>query len=156
MLQRSAASTRFQALSLHRKPRDASDALRREQMEGSAQRDRIVVRARTIYRHRGLKVVPVTVYDVLRVAGLGPTARDLEMIASGCTWEQEAVAIATDALAGRTFFAVSGSRTGFAGGAGLAAPDRTLMRPDVPVQLVRETSTQTEVRLPPRPPGRPS
>lgn len=155
MLQGTAARTRASALSLDRRPVDASDAKRRETMAASAERDRIVVRSRTIYRHQGLRIVPTVVYDVLRVAGLGPTARDLELIASGCPWEQEAVCIAKDALAGRTFVALGGTRTGFTRGAGFATPDRSLMRPDVPTTLIRESPTQMEVRLPPPPQARP-
>lgn len=152
MMQQTAARTRYDALGLHRKPTDQSDATRREQMASSARADRIVMRQRVIYVREGMHVAPRRVWDVLRVAGLGPTARDLEIIASGVYWEAEAVQIAADALRGRLVFGMGGRRVQLAGGtAGLLTPAADLASPHQQVDLVRHANGDVEIRRVPPP-----
>jgi len=154
MMQQTAARTRYDALGLHRKPTDQSDATRREQMASSARSDRIVMRQRVIYVRDGMHVAPRRVWDVLRVAGLGPTARDLEIIASDVYWEAEAVQIAADALRGRLVFGMGGRRVQLAGGtAGLLTPAADLASPHQQVDLVRHANGDVEIRrVPPQAP----
>lgn len=147
MMQQTAARTRYDALGLHRKPTDQSDATRREQMASSARSDRIVMRQRVIYVRDGMHVAPRRVWDVLRVAGLGPTARDLEIIASDVYWEAEAVQIAADALRGRLVFGMGGRRVQLAGStAGLLTPAADLASPHQQVDLVRHANGDVEIR----------
>lgn len=157
MMQQTAARTRYDALGLHRKPTDQSDATRREQMASSARSDRIVMRQRVIYVREGMHVAPRRVWDVLRVAGLGPTARDLEIIASDVYWEAEAVQIAADALRGRLVFGMGGRRVQLAGGtAGLLTPAADLASPHQQVDLVRHANGDVEIRRVPPPALRPA
>lgn len=153
-LQQTAARTRFDALGLHRRPTDKTDATRRDQMAASARSDRIVMRQRVIYVRDGMHVAPRRVWDVLRVAGLGPTARDLEIIASDVYWEAEAVQIAADALRGRLVFGMGGRRVQLAGGtAGLLTPAADLASPHQQVDLVRHANGDVEIRrVPPQAP----
>lgn len=162
MIQQTAARTRHDALGLHRKPTDAADAVRREQMAASARSDRIVLRQRMTYVRRGMHIEPRRTWDVLRVAGLGPTARDLEVIASDVFWEAEAVQIAADALRGRLFFGMGGRGGGAqlaSGPAGLFTPAADLANPNQQVDLVRHKNGDVEVRRVQSPgaamPGRP-
>jgi hypothetical protein len=157
MMQQTAARTRFDALGLHRKPTDQGDATRREQMAASARTDRIVMRQRVIYVREGMHVAPRRVWDVLRVAGIGPTARDLEIIASDVWWEAEAVQIAADALRGRMVFGMGGGRrVQLAGGtAGLLTPAADLASPHQQIDMVRHANGDVEIRRVPPPAPRP-
>lgn len=152
MLQQGAARTRFDALGLHRRPLDRADATRREQMSASAQADRIVLRERTVYARTGMHVTPRKVWDVLRVAGLGPTARDLEVIAADVYWQAEAVQIAADALRGRLVFGAGGRRVQLGASAGgLLTPAADLADPRQQIDLVRQPNGDVEVRRVPPP-----
>ncbi len=155
-LQQTAARTRFDALGLHRRPTDKADATRRDQMAASASVDRIVLRQRIVYAREGMHVVPRRVWDVLRVAGLGPSARDLEVIASDVYWQAEAVQIAADALRGRRVFGMGGRKVQLAaGGSGLLTPAADLASPHQQIDVVRHPNGDVEIRRAPPPAPRP-
>lgn len=125
LLQSRGAAARAQALHLERPPVDAADADMGEKRRAAAGKERVLIRARTVYVARGLFRVPETRYDVLRVAGLAT-----ELVAADCVFWEQAVALASDAIKGRVTVAMGGSRTMFGSGRGIvsAATDIALAK----------------------------
>jgi hypothetical protein len=129
-----------------RAPRDAHEDAKFR----AADRGRVFIRGR-IQRPWGV------VWDVLRIMGPGRT----ELVAAGIPWQQEAIGIANDTLAGRIRVAVGGIRGAFrSAGGGLIVPDAGV-RPAEGV-MVRPTralpgeTARIEVRRAPKrrgPPG---
>ena len=114
LLQATARTDRANALNLGRAAVDAADAEMAAKRRAAVARERVLIRARTVYVARGLFRAPETRYDVLRVAGLAT-----ELVATNCVFWEEAVAIATDAIKGRATVALGGSRTMFSTGCGI-------------------------------------
>lgn len=125
LLQSQGRTARAQALNLSRAPIDAADADMAEKRRAAAGKERVLIRARTVYVTRGPFRVPETRYDVLRVAGLAT-----ELVAAGCVFWEQAVAIASDAIKGRVTVAMGGHRTLFSGGGGVltASTDIALVK----------------------------
>ena len=115
LLQSRASAARVEALHLGRAPVDAADAAMAEKRRAAAAKEKVLIRGRTVYTTRGLFRVPETRYDVLRVAGSAT-----ELVAAGCVFWEEAVALATDALKGRVTISLGGSRTTFSTSGGIA------------------------------------
>lgn len=145
LLEGGAARARTRALDLRRRPIDAPDAKMQDTKRHASQRERVLIRTRTVWVTRGMIRKPESRYDVLRIGGPGG---GLELLARGCAWWEEAVALAADALRGRVSVSLAGTRTQFSGrGLLTSQADITTASTQPKVALAKQTNGDVEVRL---------
>lgn len=122
LLQQTAHQFRAEALKLRRAPVDEADARMTERRKAAVSKERVLIRCRLVYVQRGPFKVVEQRFDVLHVNG-----RVTGIVAAGCVWWEEAVALAKDALRGRVSVSLAGVRTNFAAGGSLAVADGQLV-----------------------------
>ena len=147
LLEGGATRARTRALDLRRRPVDAADAQMQDQKRATAQRERVLIRTRTVWVTRGMFKKPEHRYDVLRIGGTGG---GLELLARGCAWWEEAVSLAADALRGRVSVSLSGTRTQFFGSGRrvlTSVGDITTQATQPKVALSKQANGDVEVRL---------